>query len=117
MDKLKAREILSVLAEGIDPYTGEVLPDDHICNKGDVLRALQIAVSVLSKDNKSKNPPENAGKPWDVETDAELSKMYDENTQIKDLCGYFKRTRGSIASRLVRLGKISSSDELAHGKR
>ena len=40
MEINRAKEIISALAEGIDPITGEVLPDDSICNKGEVVRAL-----------------------------------------------------------------------------
>ena len=35
MDIQRAKELLTVLAEGVDPLTGEVLPDDHVCNKGE----------------------------------------------------------------------------------
>ena len=40
MDIQRAKELLTVLADGIDPLTGEVLPDDHVCNKGEIVRAL-----------------------------------------------------------------------------
>ena len=36
MDVQRAKELLMVLADGVDPLTGEVLPDDHVCNKGAV---------------------------------------------------------------------------------
>ena len=63
MDIIKAREIISALAEGIDPTTGEVLPDDSVCNKGEVVRAL-YAVLNISEDEKevcktSKKGPDN----------------------------------------------------------
>ena len=111
MDKSRAKEVLSVLAEGIDPYTGEVLPENHICNKGDVLRALQIAVDALSKQSKTKPLPENAGKPWTTEDEQALIYMFDKNMSAKEICAYFKRTKGSISARLVHIGKINSRDE------
>ena len=40
MDINRAKEIVAALAEGIDPTTGEILPEDCVCNKGDVVRAL-----------------------------------------------------------------------------
>lgn len=40
MDVQRAKELLTVLADGVDPLTGEVLPDDHVCNKGEIVRAL-----------------------------------------------------------------------------
>ena len=32
MDIIRATEILRGLSEGVDPFTGEVLSDDSICN-------------------------------------------------------------------------------------
>ena len=37
----RAKEIIVALAEGIDPITGEVLPEDNVCNKGEVVRAFK----------------------------------------------------------------------------
>ena len=52
MDIQRAKELLTVLAEGVDPLTGEVLPDDHVCNKGEIVRALNCAVEALSRKRK-----------------------------------------------------------------
>jgi len=54
MDVQRAKELLMVLADGIDPLTGEVLPDDHVCNKGEIVRALHCAVEELSHRQKKK---------------------------------------------------------------
>ena len=43
-----------VLADGIDPLTGEVLPKDHVCNKGEIVRALHCAVEELSHRQKKR---------------------------------------------------------------
>ena len=32
MDLQRAKELLSGLADGVDPLTGEVLPENHVCN-------------------------------------------------------------------------------------
>lgn len=34
MDLQRARKILETLADGVDPMTGEVLPEEHVCNRG-----------------------------------------------------------------------------------
>ena len=87
------------------PYTGEVLPDDHVCNKGDIVRALNCVLQ--NCDQKPPRPqPENAGKPWTEEQDRELCGLYDSRTGIRQLSRHFKRTTGAITARLVRLGKI-----------
>ena len=39
IDIAKAKDLNVTLVEDIDPTTGEVLPDDSICNKADIVRA------------------------------------------------------------------------------
>ena len=76
MDVQRAKELLTVLADGVDPLTVEVLPDDHVCNKGEIVRALHCAVEELSRRRK-KPLPENNGKPWTEELDDELCRLFD----------------------------------------
>ena len=59
----------------------------------------------------SKPQPENAGKPWNDADDAVLCQMFDAGGSKKEMCAYFKRSEGSLAARLVRLGKISDRAE------
>ena len=47
MNNGEARRILAQLAEGVDPITGEVLPEQRVCNEPAVIRALFKAVSAL----------------------------------------------------------------------
>lgn len=42
-----AREILQPMLDGADPLTGEILPQEHICNYPEVMRALQTAISLM----------------------------------------------------------------------
>lgn len=108
MDIKRAKELLSALADGVDPLTGEVLEKDHVCNQPDIIRAINVALRELEKQPKKKpsNLPENAGKPWTKDDDEKLCQMFDNGADIRDLSEYFKRTAGSIMSRLVKLGKI-----------
>lgn len=55
MDINRAKEIIEALAEGVDPTTGEVLPDDNVCNKGEVVRAFYAVLEELK--------PKRVGKP------------------------------------------------------
>ena len=105
MDVQRAKELLMVLADGIDPLTGDVLPDDHVCNKGEIVRALHCAVEELSRRQK-KTLPENNGKPWTNELDDELGRLFDDGMKRKDLCARLGRTSGAIEPRLERLGKL-----------
>ncbi len=114
MDLIYAKNILKALADGVNPITGEILPKSDSCNQPDVIRSLYVAVNELEKVEKRRktlrNLPENAGKPWNAEDDEELCKMFDKGCAVSDICTYFKRTKGGIASRLVHLGKIKDRD-------
>ena len=107
MDIERAKELLGYLADGINPVTGEVLPDEDCCNQADVVRALNAVLRELDKrKSKNKELPENVGKPWTKEDEKILCQMFDAGYTRKELCEHFKRSSGGIAARLVRLGKI-----------
>ena len=60
MDILRAKEIISALAEGVDPTTGEVLPGDSICNKGEVVRAFYALLAACpAKEVVKKTAPKD----------------------------------------------------------
>lgn len=106
MDIARAKELLSALADGIDPFTGELLPQNHICNQPEMIRALHEVLNVISP-SKKKSLPRNAGKPW---TDVEEGKLLDEFESGMTTVAIAKehgRSRGAIESRLANLGKIT----------
>lgn len=119
MDIERAKELLLILSDGINPLTGELLSDDDSCNQVEIVRALNTVIRALDsqqiKEHKTKkdnaSPHENAGKPWTDADDNALCKMFDAGCSKKDICAHFKRSPGSIESRLVRLGKIESRDK------
>lgn len=110
MDIKRAKEILSTLAEGVDPTTGEVLSDDSVCNKGEVVRALYTVLNTLDTSKPKRELPENARKPWTREDENLLIELYRSGASKKDICNTFKRTPTGIAAKLVRLGIIESRD-------
>ena len=110
MDINKAKEILSSLAEGIDPTTGEVLPDDSVCNKGDIVRSFYAILNHLGDETNAKCMPANAGKAWSKQDDDLLTNLYQSGTSKKDICGILQRTEAGIAARLVRLRLIDKRD-------
>lgn len=112
-----AKKLLTALADGVDPLTGELLPEDSVCNKADIVRAFHCILKVLhEKKPQNKAQPENYGKPWTEEDEALLCRMFDSGCTKKELCSHFKRTQGGIAARLIRLGKISDRQELYAAK-
>ena len=108
MDIQRAKEVLTILADGIHPITGEILPPEDSCNHPEVIRALYIVLASL-KEGKASCPslPKNAGKPWTKEDEKTLCEMFDQGKNAKEISEFFKRTSGGIAARLVKLGKIS----------
>ena len=110
MDITRAKEIVEILADGINPTTGEVLPDSDSCNQAEVVRALHTVLKALDvSQQKSRQPKtENAGKPWTESDDRKLCEMYDAGYSKRELCEHFKRSSGAIDSRLVKLGKLQA---------
>ena len=49
MDIERAKELLSALADGVDPLTGEVLDRGNVCNKPEIIRALHVVLGELEK--------------------------------------------------------------------
>lgn len=116
MDLARARELINGLADGINPLTGELLPDDCVCNQADIVRAFHTILAEPKKKD-SKPQPENAGKPWTENDEQTLCQMFDAGNTKKELCTYFKRSQGAIAARLVRMGKIQDRDEFREKSR
>ena len=54
MDIVVAKEIISALADGINPITGEVLPADSVCNNADVVRAFYAVLNNIDPIVKKK---------------------------------------------------------------
>lgn len=113
MDIERAKDLISALADGVNPLTGEVLSRSDSCNQVEIVRALHTVLHELDRlpKKKDKNLPENAGKPWIREDETALCKMFDSGATKRELSERFKRTPGAIASRLVRLGKLHTTDE------
>ena len=111
MKATEALEIIRSLADGVDPTSGEVYPDNSPYQKPMVIRALYTAAAILEnaakRERKQSNLPAHAGQPWSEREEAELVKAFDQGTSIVQLAESHQRTKYSITSRLVRLGKIS----------
>ncbi len=120
MELKQASDILKALADGIHPVTGEILPKEDSCNEPEVIRALHTVLAALPSLDKQKTlcqeEPIHAGKVWTAEEDKALCKMFDEGRSVQELCHYFGRSRGGIAARLVRLGKIDERKALKESR-
>ncbi|MBR2180353.1 MAG: hypothetical protein IJ949_00525 [Oscillospiraceae bacterium] len=105
MDITRAKEIVSTLAEGVDPTTGEILPTDHVCNNVEVVRAFYALLQQEMPASKKKMP-ENSGKKCTEEDDELLKELFERGMKRSQLQKTFMRSRASIEARLVKLGLI-----------
>lgn len=106
-----AREILQIMAKGIDPITGEILPDDHLCNYPEVARALCLAIQSMSPDSpindlpvNKKNGKLNAGRPWTKEDIRELEQLQRAGTSMETICQQLQRRERGVQKQLEYLG-------------
>jgi hypothetical protein len=119
MTPTEAKQIIEVLANGIDPATGEVMPDDSPLCSPHVIRALFLAAKALeqvgSKSAHSAATPGNAGKSWCKDEDERLVVAFDAGTPVAALARAHDRSAGAITSRLIRLGRLQVSNKSAPG--
>ena len=113
MDITRAKELLSALADGIDPFTGELLPQNHVCNQPEMIRAFHEVLNVIPSPKK-KALPRNAGKPWTDIEEEKLLEEFDSGMMPSAIAKEHGRSKGAIESRLADLGKIT--DTYSHRK-
>lgn len=110
MEISEAMRIIKAAADGVNPFTGEVFPGDSVYQHPQMVRALYRALAAMEArqrwEEKKRQQPENAGKPWTPEDDEQLVSDFDSGVKIQELARRFKRTYGSIEARLVNMGKI-----------
>ena len=107
----RAAEILRCMANGVDPITGEILEENHLCNSPEVIRALCTAIRAMSNVDEAdasrvvrKNGKLNAGRPWtDADLDA-LKRMYRDGDSMDQICAKLHRRERGVLKQLERLG-------------
>jgi hypothetical protein len=108
-----ALPIVRALADGINPVTGELYPDQSPYAEPRALRALYSAVDLMQKEidreKRRERLPANFGKPWTVEEDGVLASEYDSGLPMPEMARRHQRTQSSIRLRLEKLGKIEPS--------
>ena len=67
MEINRAKEIISALAEGIDPTTGELLPEVSVYNKGEVIRAFYAILNVCGEGKETRKANKKEPNDYDVD--------------------------------------------------
>lgn len=83
MDINKAKEIVAALAEGIDPTTGELLSEDSVYNKGDVVRALYTVLDACENQTKRQVTKTKEPEDYDVNLYERLKKVRNKIAEEK----------------------------------
>lgn len=111
MELRQAKALLTELADGVDPLTGECLPADSVCNRPEIIRALHCVLQYVSGRPKRSALP-NAGKPWTEEDETALMQMFDAGRSVEEMQARFQRTNGAIVRRLERLGRLRPGETM-----
>jgi hypothetical protein len=112
MEEARALTIVTALASGVNPLTGELFAADSPYQSPDIIRALYIAMRGLevAGRRRTRGPgaaSSNAGKPWSEEEDRQLLSGFDNGQPLAELAQAHGRTRGGIQARLIRHGRLT----------
>jgi hypothetical protein len=111
MEEARALTILTALAGGVNPLTGELFAVDSPYQSPDVIRALYCALRALEwagrRRTRGLGANSNAGKPWSDDEDRQLLAAFDNGRPLAELAQSHSRTRGGIQARLIRHGRLA----------
>jgi hypothetical protein len=122
-------DVLSALASGVHPGTGEAFAEDSPYNDPRVIRALfgsleliqtpphRLPRKSLEEINRQEGRPLRSNMRWTEDEDRELLSLIEQGNLTGEIAATFERTQGAIHSRLQRRGLLereellNSSDE------
>ena len=127
MQEREVVEVLSALASGAHPITGEVFEEDSPYNHPRVIRALFGSIEpiesrtgrvkkILEEINRQQGRPLRSNMRWSEEEDRRLIELLEESVSTGEIASQFERTRGAIHSRLLSQGLLEREDLLNHSE-
>jgi transposase-like protein len=127
MQEREVVEVLSALASGAHPITGEVFEEDSPYNHPRVIRALFGSIELiesrtgrvkktLEEINRQQGRPLRSNMRWSEEEDRRLLELLEEGVSTGEIASQFERTRGAIHSRLLSQGLLEREDLLNHSE-
>lgn len=123
MHKREVVEVLSALASGAHPITGQVFEEDSPYNHPRVIRALFGSIELiesrsgrtrktLEEINREQGRPLRSNMRWSEEEDQRLFGLLEEGVLTAEIASRFERTRGAIHSRLQGKGLLEREEML-----
>ena len=110
MEEAKARDLITALANGVHPVTGELLASESVLQTTEVVRALMCAARALESRGAGRSErsalPANAGKPWSGDEDDRLLAAFEAGRTLKEMAELHGRTVAGVEARLERLGRL-----------
>lgn len=114
MQEQRAREILQMLIEGNDPFTGEELPSGTVLQEAEVMRAMLAGVAaldqIMARASRRATLPQNIGRAWSEEEQAQLIEAFHADEPLEQVASRHGRTLRAIEARLEKLGLLSSKE-------
>ncbi len=121
MEIRKAQRIVEILAQGVDPATGEAFAADSLYNEPQIIRALftvhefvrrarkpPMSADERRRENVELGRPRNYGLPWTDDARAQVATAFQGGKAIAELAATFERTQGAIQAELIRQGLVES---------
>jgi hypothetical protein len=118
MEKEQAVRILSALANGVHPDTGEVFTGDSPYQHPDTVRALFEGMRALEaaarsgaqgERSRASESPATGFVRWTDAEEERLATEFDSGKSTAELARLHNRSRAAIEARLLKLGKIDAS--------
>jgi len=124
VNKSEVVDVLSALASGEHPVTGEVFAEDSPYNEPRIIRALFGSLELIQTPahrlpkmsqeeiNREEGRPLRSNMRWTEEEDRELIDLIEKGTLTSEIAERFERTQGAIHSRLQRQGLLEREELL-----
>jgi len=121
MDDNKIIGIVSALANGVNPITGEIFPSSSPYQAPEIVRALHAAVRALQGGREARpaqraDAPGNVGKPWSKDEDQRLLAEFERGRSPAELAQLHGRTLAGIEARLEKHGRLTPQQRVTSNR-
>jgi hypothetical protein len=109
MELEEAIKTIRALADGVNPETGETLPENAVCRAPQSVKALNRALAALTvQHEREKNRPQN-WRSWSRTEDEQVCEELRQGNDFTQIAKTHNRSVPAIVARLIKLGKIAPS--------